>query len=265
MLHWTVNISIILLISCVDIGAYNLDTKSAVVFSDPNAGFYRKGSYFGYAVALYASTSDPLVIVGAPRANVSRLLGIREPGAVYYCRLSGHCKEWPLDNSRNGGLHGIEGIDQMIDESWIGATISVENKPQPRVVVCAPRWKNVRKGNVNGIERNDFFQKMNGICYYTIVKSPGDFEKPVRKFITDLTAANQQTRWIFEVATMGFSLHEFSNESVWNIMIGAPGCYGWSGTPLLVSENPLGELSSLIPYTHPYWYTYSGNGFTNKF
>ncbi|XP_015120226.1 integrin alpha-8 [Diachasma alloeum] len=242
MLHWTVNFSIILLISCVDIGAYNLDTKSAVVFSDPNAGFYRKGSYFGYAVALYASTSDPLVIVGAPRANVSRLLGIREPGAVYYCRLSGHCKEWPLDNSRNGGLHGIEGIDQMIDESWIGATISVENKPQPRVVVCAPRWKNILWGT----------PFMNGICYYTIANSSSAFQRPVQKFITELAYPRRQLTSgdfhynYFAMGQLGFSIHQFSDEPIWDAMVGAPGCYAWTGTPVMISENMPGRLSSQI-------------------
>ncbi|XP_063977840.1 integrin alpha-8-like isoform X2 [Diachasmimorpha longicaudata] len=265
MLDWAVNISIILLISCFEIGAYNLDTKRAVVFSDPNEKFNSRESYFGFSVALYANPSDPVVIVGAPRANVSRLLGIREPGAVYYCRLSGYCKEWPLDNSRNGGLHNIEGINQMLDESWIGATVSVENKLQPRVVVCAPRWKNVRQGTNNWAEQNNYYQKMNGICYYTIAKSVNDFEKPVSKFITDLTDPTKQSRWIFEVATMGFSLHEFSDQSAWNIMIGAPGCWGWSGVPLLVSENRLGEWSTSIPRARPYWYTYRGYSVTSGF
>ncbi|XP_063977338.1 uncharacterized protein LOC135162618 [Diachasmimorpha longicaudata] len=242
MIHWTVKISTILLISCVEIGAYNLDTTSAILFSDPNAGFYRKGSYFGYSVALYANPADPLVIIGAPRANISRLLGIREPGAVYYCRLTGYCKEWPLDSSRNGELHGIEGINQMLDESWIGATISVENKSQPRVVVCAPRWKNILWGA----------PFMNGICYYTVANSSSAFQKPVQKFITELAFPRRQVtdgefRYnYFAMGELGFSIHQFSDEPIWDAMVGAPGCYAWTGTPVMISENKPGRLSSLI-------------------
>uniref|UniRef100_A0A0C9RXW8 ITGA8_5 protein n=1 Tax=Fopius arisanus TaxID=64838 RepID=A0A0C9RXW8_9HYME len=240
MLHWTVNVIVVLLI-CVKIRAFNLDKKNSIVFSDPNAGYYRKGSYFGYAVAIYESNSDPLVIVGAPRANVSRLLGIREPGAVYWCRLSGQCREWPIDNSRNGELHGIQGINQMIDESWIGATISVENKPQPRVVVCAPRWKNILWGSAF----------MNGICYYAIASSSEAFQRPVQKFITELTYPRRQvtenTNYnYFAMGQLGFSIHQFSDEPIWDAMVGAPGCYAWTGTPVMISENKPGRLSSLI-------------------
>lgn len=115
--------------------AYNLNMKEKIVFSDPNRGIFGRESYFGYSVALFSSDSDPVVLVGAPRANVSRLMGISEPGTVFHCHLNGNCTEWILDWAKNGKVRQMKDVRQRLDDAGIGATIFVENSTIPRVVV----------------------------------------------------------------------------------------------------------------------------------
>lgn len=113
--------------------AYNINSRDVKIFSNPTSG--GRGSYFGFSVALYAGVNTSLLLVGAPRANSSELLSVEEPGAVFKCTLSGVCEEWVMDKSENGPHPGNELINQIRNNSWIGATIAVENKTEARVVV----------------------------------------------------------------------------------------------------------------------------------
>lgn len=93
---------------------------------------------------------------------------------------------------------------------------------------------------------------MNGICYYTIANSSIDFQRPVQKFITELAYPKRQVTSgefhynYFAMGELGFSIHGFSDEPVWNSMIGAPGCYAWTGTALMIEESKTGRLDSLV-------------------
>lgn len=71
-----------------------------------------------------------MLLVGAPRAN-SIIKNVIEPGIVYHINKS--CKEWIIDKNGNGEYRVW---NQIKDNAWIGATIAVENKTNPRIVVC---------------------------------------------------------------------------------------------------------------------------------
>lgn len=117
--------------------AYNIDTHNAKVYNDPTRVSYsERRSYFGFSVALYTSAEESLLLVGAPRANSSELPWVSEPGIVFKCTMNGVCREWMIDKTGNGPHPRERLINQIKDNAWIGATIVVENKTEPRVVVC---------------------------------------------------------------------------------------------------------------------------------
>ncbi|XP_008555233.1 integrin alpha-PS4 isoform X2 [Microplitis demolitor] len=225
---------------------YNLNTDEAVVFKDPYRRPRERGSYFGYSVALFSDgyIQNSAVIVGAPRANVSSLY-VTEPGSVFKCTLDGKCREWMLENSRNGRVTGIYG-SQIRDFSWLGASISVENSTRPRVVVCAPRWKIKLSTEVF----------MNGLCYYSLIDSPESFDRSSDRWIMPMTdynlqtirAKNGQVYYHYGMGQLGMSVHDFNQNGYWNIMLGSPGTFSWFGSPALVSEAVPGALlQSTVP------------------
>lgn len=116
-----------------DTSAYNINSFDAKVFSVQVP--HDRRSYFGFSVALYANANESLLLVGAPRANSSELPFVREPGTVFKCTMNGMCKIWTIDDVGNG-RHPQLKFDQIKNDSWIGATIAIENKTEARIVVC---------------------------------------------------------------------------------------------------------------------------------
>lgn len=115
--------------------AYNIDLRSAKVFRDSASVSSERRSYFGFSVALYVGVNESLLLVGAPRANSSKLQFVMEPGTVFQCKINGTCTEWLIDKTENG-LRPYMKINQIKDNAWIGATIAVQNKTEARIMVC---------------------------------------------------------------------------------------------------------------------------------
>lgn len=113
--------------------AYNLDVNNVKIFNIPKTFNNQRGSYFGFSVALHTEGLDSILLVGAPRANSSTIKNVIEPGTVYQCSINKTCKEWIIDKSGNSEYSEW---NQIKDNAWIGATIAVENKTNPRIVVC---------------------------------------------------------------------------------------------------------------------------------
>lgn len=115
--------------------AYNIDVLNAKVYDDPTRVSAGRRSYFGFSVALYTSPKESLLLVGAPRANSSELPLVTEPGMVFKCSMNGICEEWVIDKTGNGPRPRERLIHQLKDNAWIGATVVVENRTEPKVVV----------------------------------------------------------------------------------------------------------------------------------
>jgi len=114
--------------------AYNINSRDAEVFHDPARASDGRENYFGFSVALYVGANESLLLVGAPRANSSKLPSVTEPGTIFKC-WNGVCGEWPIDQTGNGP-YLFNKLNQIKDYAWIGATITVENKTEAKVVVC---------------------------------------------------------------------------------------------------------------------------------
>lgn len=115
--------------------AYNLNTDNAKVFNIPQVFNHQRGSYFGFSVALYTDGQNSVLLVSAPRANTSIIKNVIEPGTVFQCPINETCKEWIIDR-RNDNYKQYSTINQIKNNAWIGATIAVENKTNPKIVVC---------------------------------------------------------------------------------------------------------------------------------
>ncbi|XP_053994566.1 integrin alpha-5-like [Hylaeus volcanicus] len=216
---------------------YNLDVNNAKVFNSPTILIDKRSSYFGFSVALYANKKDSLLLVGAPRANTTTIKGVIEPGVVYQCPINDTCKEWTFDKTGNGRHERYPDIYQNKNNGWIGAAIAVENRTDPRIVVCSPRY------------RNKMF--MNGICYWIAVKNI-ESKKLIGTIDFKLERAGQA----------GFSLHITSNESQ-QALLGSPGILLGRGIPMLVVKSLDNKMQTLIPaiengiVTHDSYFGYS--------
>ncbi|XP_032691162.1 integrin alpha-9-like isoform X2 [Odontomachus brunneus] len=210
--------------------AYNINSRSVQIFNYPvTASSLRRGSYFGFSVALYAGTDNSLVLVGAPRANSTRLHNVKEPGTVFQCAMNGVCKEWLVDQSVNGVYPRNRRIKQIKDNAWIGATIAVENKTIARVVVCGPRWKMSR------------YHYIYGICYGTLATNIDAFKREAQQHWLPTYDSPRQIKvspYIYNYAysQVGFSLHMNSRNYDVDIALGAPGMFGWEGDAILITN-----------------------------
>lgn len=107
---------------------------------------------------------------------------------------------------------------------------------------------------------------MNGICYYTVANSSLSFQKPIEKFVTVFANRYHQTEaddegivyYYYGMGQLGFSTHTFSNEPFWDVMLGSPGTFSWSGTPVLLSENKPNILETIVPRDLHLSYEYLG-------
>ncbi|PBC26440.1 Integrin alpha-PS3 [Apis cerana cerana] len=222
--------------------AYNLDVNNVKIFNIPKTFNNQRGSYFGFSVALYTEGLDSILLVGAPRANSSTIKNVIEPGTVYQCSINKTCKEWIIDKSGNSEYSEW---NQIKDNAWIGATIAVENKTNPRIVVCGPRWKKKDKYN----------WYMNGICYLLLVNNIKFFENEVENKILSLsnysnfTYPNNRKVYNFEMSQIGFSINMVSIGLKWYLILGSPGIFNWKGLPLLVKKPIYGKIQFIIPST----------------
>ncbi|XP_033228288.1 integrin alpha-8-like isoform X2 [Belonocnema kinseyi] len=250
--------SLFLILLCtVSLLAYNIDVKNAQIFTDPKEETVNeRKSYFGFSVALYVDSNsweNSLILVGAPRANISLIKTVTEPGSVFKCSVGGSCKEWILDPTEDGDIKfRSRTTSQLRDNAWTGATISVKNGTNPTVVVCAPRWK-MRLGQKGRIP----LWYMNGLCYRSRANDSLFFERPINGISKSKIApfsfpsADFQIKrmdgsnyYYFGMSQAGFSMHMVPNKE--DLVLGSPGVLNWKGTPLLVEVEeraPLREES----------------------
>ncbi|XP_027196901.2 integrin alpha-PS1-like [Dermatophagoides pteronyssinus] len=185
------------------ISTFNLDINLPVYkFGPPD-------SYFGYSVAEHiikrSSQSTPVLLVGAPRAQIGRI----RTGALFKCDLNTRahdCVNLYVDPDNSTFSENIDKEDQ-----WLGVTVKSQGEGG-YVMVCAHRY--VLKGSD--------FRWGNGICYsLTQFLDYSRTYEPCRGRVVNL--AHEQ---------FGFCQAGTSGEITKNfeILIGSPGPYTWRGT-----------------------------------
>ncbi|XP_076645914.1 integrin alpha-8 isoform X2 [Halictus rubicundus] len=208
---------------------YNLDVDNAKIFDIPKNLYHERASYFGFSVAFYKKGKDSILLVGAPRANASATQNVIEPGCMYQCPIRGTCTEWNI-SKQHKRFHKFR---EFQNNMWIGATIAVGNKADPRIMVCAPRWK---------FDLYHSIIYMTGICYWNTVKTIAPFETELEYQILPFTNTSQlmdNRYYIYDygMSQAGFSLHIPSNTAEWKAVLGSPGMFHWTGAPLITGPN----------------------------
>ncbi|XP_078038533.1 integrin alpha-8 [Augochlora pura] len=206
--------------------SYNLDVDVTKIFNIPKS-FDKRASYFGFSVAFYESGINSILLIGAPRANLSVKQDLIEPGCVYTCPIRhSKCTQWDITNhyTRKNGLY------ESIDAAWMGATIAVEKKIDPRIVVCAPRWKFVHGADA----------VMPGICYVDKIETVVPFTAKVEHEILPYISQSYYS--------LGFSLHIPHKTSKRIVMLGSPGILWWAGAPQMITDLSKPRLRLINPF-----------------
>uniref|UniRef100_A0A8C7MKR4 Integrin alpha-4 n=1 Tax=Oncorhynchus kisutch TaxID=8019 RepID=A0A8C7MKR4_ONCKI len=124
---------------------YNLDIPHAIPLSGPN------GTFFGYSVLLHKHQQQTWVIVGAPVANSRFNQAVRNPGAIYKCKITDKkdCEQIQL------GEH----CSAEVENQWLGVSLS-RRQQDGLVLACGHRWK-----NVYFTKKEDLNKLPHGVCY----------------------------------------------------------------------------------------------------
>ncbi|XP_063884882.1 integrin alpha-4-like [Scylla paramamosain] len=227
---------LLFVISCSS--AYNVEVNWAYVLSNPDKWLQEREGYFGYTVSLFTSSSSSWALVGAPRANDTKLSdsNVKERGAVYLCELpatKSSCRQLIVTDAANGLVGGGGNLEYEIlqDYGWLGGSLDLRpDNPDSTIVTCSPRWTNQK------YSYNDYF--VNGACYLTSIGDITDSAAATKPWsiVTPLVDSNRQVVqndngvnvFYYQLGQAGLSVHVAEGkEQVW---LGAPGMQQWTGS-----------------------------------
>ncbi|XP_064167388.1 integrin alpha-4-like isoform X1 [Anguilla rostrata] len=226
---------------------YNLDVNHSIPLNGP------KGSLFGYSVLLHKYRQQTWLLVGAPVANSSFDHSIRNPGAIYKCKITERTECEPMQiGMRSNHSCGKTCFAEM-DNQWLG--VSLSRQPSDGLMLaCGHRWKNVfysRKDNQHKLPH--------GVCY----KLEADLiqSSPLIPCYRD-----HQRKFGEAYGSCQAGMSNFLAEGL--IVMGAPGTSYWTGSVLVynTSSNVLSAYvddSSAVDYGSYLGYSVSAGHFSH--
>uniref|UniRef100_A0A4W5P7Z8 Uncharacterized protein n=1 Tax=Hucho hucho TaxID=62062 RepID=A0A4W5P7Z8_9TELE len=188
---------------------YNLDVPHAIPLSGPN------GSFFGYSVLLHKHQQQTWVIVGAPVANSKFNQAVRNPGAIYKCKITdkNDCEQIQLGvmSDMPCGRH----CSAEVDNQWLGVSLS-RRQQDGLVLACGHRWK-----NVFFTKKEDLHKLPHGVCY----KLESDLNQS-----SPLIPCYRDHQKLF-TSDYGSCQAGISNVLIGDLIVmGAPGTLYWTGS-----------------------------------
>ncbi|KAJ8349588.1 hypothetical protein SKAU_G00247180 [Synaphobranchus kaupii] len=232
---------------CSHADCYNLDVDHSIPLSGP------RGSLFGYSVLLHKYRHQTWLLVGAPVANSSFDQSIKNPGAIYRCKITERteCEQMQIGMKSNDSC-GRTCFAEM-DNQWLG--VSLSRQPSDGLILaCGHRWKNVfysRKDNQHKLPH--------GICY----KLEADLIQSSH-FIPCYRDHQRKFGEAYGSCQAGMS--NVLTEGL--IVVGAPGTSYWTGSVLVynTSSNVLSAYvddSSTVVYGSYLGYSVSAGHFSH--
>ncbi|KAG7466833.1 hypothetical protein MATL_G00146510 [Megalops atlanticus] len=213
---------------CGQTECYNLDTQHPVTVSGPS------GSLFGYSVLLHKYRHQTWLLVGAPVANSTFNQSIRNPGAIFKCRIADRadCEQIQIGTSDDASCGKTCSPEN--DNQWLGVSLS-RRRSDGLVLACGHRWKNVfysRKDNQNKLPH--------GVCY----KLEADLiqSSPLIPCYKD-----HQRKFGEAYGSCQAGMSNFMIEGL--IVMGAPGTSYWTGS-VLVYNTSSNMLSAYLDNSH---------------
>ncbi|XP_029596404.1 integrin alpha-4 isoform X1 [Salmo trutta] len=189
--------------------SYNLDISHAIPLSGPN------GSFFGYSVLLHKHQQQTWVIVGAPVANSKFNQAVRNPGAIYKCKITDKkdCEQIQLGvmSDMPCGRH----CSAEVENQWLGVSLS-RREQDGLVLACGHRWK-----NVFFTKKDDLYKLPHGVCYK--LESDLNQSSPLIPCYRD-----HQKQFDNDYASCQAGI---SNVLIGDLIVmGAPGTFYWTGS-----------------------------------
>uniref|UniRef100_A0A674D2H8 Integrin alpha-4-like n=1 Tax=Salmo trutta TaxID=8032 RepID=A0A674D2H8_SALTR len=187
--------------------SYNLDISHAIPLSGPN------GSFFGYSVLLHKHQQQTWVIVGAPVANSKFNQAVRNPGAIYKCKITDKkdCEQIQLGYDMPCGRH----CSAEVENQWLGVSLS-RREQDGLVLACGHRWK-----NVFFTKKDDLYKLPHGVCYK--LESDLNQSSPLIPCYRD-----HQKQFDNDYASCQAGI---SNVLIGDLIVmGAPGTFYWTGS-----------------------------------
>lgn len=128
---------------CCHVGlGYNIDIEFPQLFRGPS------GSRFGVTAEIVKTVSKSWILVGATKDNFADKPEIPEPGNVYACPVNFN------ENARCSILSNLRTAESTSSvtpsgvfeqrEQLLGATIHVPKSQNSPILICAPKWRNLR-------------------------------------------------------------------------------------------------------------------------
>ncbi|XP_061082226.1 integrin alpha-4-like [Conger conger] len=196
--------------------SYNLDVDHSIPISGPS------GSLFGYSVLLHKHRQQTWLLVGAPVANSSFDQSIRNPGAIYKCKITERteCEQMQIGIRSNQSC-GKTCFAEM-DNQWLG--VSLSRQPSDGLMLaCGHRWKNVfysKKDNQHKLPH--------GVCY----KVEADLIQSTRLIPC---YRDHQRKFGEDYGSCQAGMSNFLTEDL--IVMGAPGTSYWTGSVLVYNTS----------------------------
>ncbi|MCI4393824.1 hypothetical protein PGIGA_G00161930 [Pangasianodon gigas] len=218
----TVTLSLLLLLECGFISAFNLDTENVIrKTGEPN-------SLFGFSLALHRQlipSDKRMLLVGAPRAKKLSNQKSQITGGLYNCDInsaSSACQRVNFDNDENLA-------QESKDNQWMGVTVQSQG-PGGKIVTCAHRYQKRQYTNTAQESRD-----ITGRCYVLsqelkIDESTGD-EGGDWSFCEGRIRGHER----FGSCQQGLSV-TFTKDYHY-IVFGAPGAFNWKGVVRLEQKN----------------------------
>ncbi|KAI1899494.1 hypothetical protein AGOR_G00062380 [Albula goreensis] len=227
---------------------YNLDVNHSIPLHGPS------GSLFGYSVLLHKYGQQPWLVVGAPVANSSFDQSVKNPGAIYKCKITegAGCEQIQI------GVRSYTSCGKTCyaetDNQWLGVSLS-RQQSDGLMLACGHRWKNVfysRKDNQNKLPH--------GVCYKldaNLIQS-----SPLIPCYRD-----HQRKFGEAYGSCQAGMSNFLTEGL--IVMGAPGTSYWTGSVLVynTSSNVLSAYvddGSTVVYGSYLGYSVSAGHFSHS-
>ncbi|KAK3511058.1 hypothetical protein QTP70_030093 [Hemibagrus guttatus] len=218
----TVTLSLLCLLECGLISAFNLDTENVLRKTG------EKNSLFGFSLSLHRQldpTDKTMLLVGAPRARKLSNQKSSITGGLYNCDISSTssaCQRVNFDNNEDPAK-------ESKDNQWMGVTVQSQG-PGGKIVTCAHRYQKRHFTNLPEESRD-----ITGRCYVLsqqlkIDESTSD-EGGDWSFCEGRTRGHER----FGSCQQGFSA-TFTKDYHY-VVFGAPGAFNWKGVVRLEQRN----------------------------
>ena len=190
----------------------------------------QKNSLFGLSVAQHYISANPnsikdvVLLVGAPRSNVSAL---SKTGAFYRCDISveTHCQQVFVEQEKST-------LEQVYSHQWLGVTVESQ-KPGGKVAVCDHRYMNRR---INSREIV-LWEQLAGCCYVLDSNMTSSSETSYSPCDTLSNVDGSYTEAFYAYCQAGTSF-SFAQNTQEEIAFGTPGIFRWTGGFSTNAMNP---------------------------